>query len=215
MGDGPSFKAWKLPLMVFGIAVPITVGFVTEGPGLGLALGALAVAALLVLAARMRPDVPIEVARSPDDRHHVLIVAAEAVEDPSAVDDVVEALEGAEGEPDDVLVLAPARNTFLDHWATDLEPGRREAQRKLVLSVAALAAASIEARGKVGDSDLLQATEDALRSFPADEVILVTRDLDQDRDAQRLATEMRRRLRRPLTHVRAGSTGRTRSASAG
>jgi hypothetical protein len=206
MGDGPSFKAWKLPLIVFGIAVPITAGFVTEGPGLGLALGALAVAALLVLAARMR---------SPDDRHHVLIVAAEAVEDPSAVEDVVEALARVEGEPDDVLVLAPARNTFLDHWATDLEPGRREAQRKLVLSVAALAAASVEARGKVGDSDLLQATEDALRSFPADEVILVTRDLDEDRDAQKLATEMRRRLRRPLTHVRAGTPGRTRSASAG
>ena len=38
--------AWKLPFAVSGIALPIVAGFYVGGPGLGMAVGALAVAAL-------------------------------------------------------------------------------------------------------------------------------------------------------------------------
>jgi len=198
MGEGDfTFKPWMLPLVVMALTVPITVGMLTEGPGLGLALGGLAVASLIVIAVRMSPYEPIEVAASEDGCRHVLIVAGEAVDEPGAVEGVLDAIDRADSrEPDDVLVLAPAQSSFLDRWATDVRAARREAQRKLVLSVAALAAARLEARGRVGDSDLVQATEDALRSFPADEVILVG-----GRDSEQLVAELGARLRVPLTRV--------------
>ena len=41
-------------------------------------------------------------------------------------------------------------------------------------SLATLAAADLDARGEVGDSDPVQAVEDTLRSFPAQEVVFVT-----------------------------------------
>ena len=45
---------------------------------------------------------------------------------------------GIDGSRDlaEVMILAPARIGFLDRWASDLEPARREAQKALVISVA-------------------------------------------------------------------------------
>ena len=72
-----------------------------------------------------------------------------------------------------VLVLSPARSSRLDRWADDLERARFESQRVLTVSVATLAAAGIEAEGRVGDGDPLQAAEDTLRSYAATEVVVV------------------------------------------
>ena len=195
-------RSWALPLIVAAIVVPIAAGFLLKGPALGVALGALTVAALLVYAARLRPDEPIEVARSPDRRRRILVVASGPVDEPEAAQAVADvARDEARGEAAEVLVLAPARSRFLDRWASDLEPGRREAQRQLVLSVAALAAASVDARGRVGDDDLVQAVEDTLTSFPASEVILATGPRNSDPAGIRALEELRRRLDRPLRHL--------------
>jgi len=51
--------AWKLPLVVAALTLPIVAGFLTAGPALGVAVGALAILGLLVIAARMRPRGPI------------------------------------------------------------------------------------------------------------------------------------------------------------
>ncbi|MDX6634768.1 MAG: hypothetical protein QOF06_971 [Solirubrobacterales bacterium] len=99
------------------------------------------------------------------------------------------------GEPAKVMVLAPARIGFLDRWASDVEAARRDAQRRLVLSVAALAAAGVEAEARVGDEDLVQAVEDQLGSFPASEVILVSAAGQEDSAAAAAADELRSRLR--------------------
>jgi hypothetical protein len=197
-------KPWMLPLIVTAIAVPIVAGMAVGGAPLGLAIGALTVTALLVVAARMRPDEPIEVAASGNGRRHVLVVASEAVDDPRSAERVAEVVTEDGGQPPEVLVLAPARSRFLDRWASDLRPGREEAQRKLVLSVASLATAEVEARGRVGDDDLVQAVEDTLASFPATDVVLVTGSPEEDQAGARAASELRRRLDRPLRHVELG-----------
>jgi hypothetical protein len=57
-----------------------------------------------------------------------------------------------------------------------------------------LAKAGIAASARVGDEDLVQMTEDELRSFAADEVLLV------DDERGRAAAELRARLSVPL-HV--------------
>jgi hypothetical protein len=159
---------WKLPLIVAGLVVPIVGGFLVAGPGLGMALGALAVVALVTIAVRERPRGPIASAPAQDDRRHVLLVAVGAVEDPADVARIAAAagLDGANGEAE-VLVLVPARIGFLDRWASDIEGARHRAQQHLVATVAALAKAGIAAEARVGDEDVVQATEDQLQSYPA------------------------------------------------
>ena len=194
-------RTWMLPLIVVGLVLPGSLGMLIAGPGLGLAIGELCAAVVVVAAAMQRFDGPIEVARSADGRSHVLVATASAIDEPQLVEEVLAAC----GDRDaDLLILVPARAGTLSHWTSDLGPGRQQAQVALVHSIAALAAAGLDARGKVGDADLLQAIEDALRSFPADRVVLVTEDRARVRGQSRAAAELRRRLDVPLTQL-AGS----------
>jgi hypothetical protein len=194
-------KPWMLPLIVLALIVPITAAVLLGGPGAGFAAGAAVAAAILVIAARTRYDEPIEVARATDDRRRVLVVVTEPAADPRTVEAIVSAAgetrgSGAsEGEPE-VLVLAPALNRRLSHWLSDLRGARLRAQERLAVSLAALAAAHVEATGKVGDTDPVQAVEDTLASYPALEVIFVTGEGEE-----REVAEVRRRLDRPLRHL--------------
>jgi len=191
--------AWKLPLIVAALVVPIVAGFLVAGPGLGVAIGSIAVVSLVVVAARERPRGPIASAPAQDERRHVLLVAAGAVEDPADVVRIAAAagLNGADGEAE-VLVLVPARIGFLDRWASDVESARHRAQQHLVATVAALAKAGIAAEARVGDEDIVQATEDQLQSFPATEVVLASGVEDEDSEA---AAELRARLQAEFHHV--------------
>ena len=202
-------KPWTLPLIVAAIAVPLTAGFLLAGPALGVALGFLAVAVLVWVAVRQRPLGPIETAPARDDRRHLLIVLSRELDDPAAIERIAgthragEAASGAE-----VLILAPAKSRPLDRWATDLGPARAEAQRKLVLSVASLGKADVTAEAVVGDEGLVQAVEDRLREFPADEVILVTGPSDADPEGERAAAELAERLQQPFERVIEAGAGR-------
>jgi len=191
-------KAWMLPLIVIALVVPGSVGFIIAGPGLGLAIGGLAVAIVLLVAAAKKPDEQIEVADAADHRRRLLLVAIEPVDQPAAVESVREEARARADEDAEVLVLAPALNTPLSHWASDVGRSRLDAQRKLVLTVGALAAAEVEARGAVGDPDPLQAVEDTLRDFAADEVIVGLPEGEAMGDARTLVAELRRRLDLPV-----------------
>lgn len=192
---------WKLPLIVAALVVPIVAGFVLVGPALGMAMGALAVSALLVIAARQRPREPIGVVDG-DQRRHVLIVITGRVEEPAAVGEIVSAagLVGGGGDAE-VLVLSPARIGFLDRWASDVEGARRAAQENLVATVAALAKAGVTAEARVGDEDVVQAVEDQLRGFPASEVVLVSEGGEGSDGARAAAAELSSRLRAGFHHV--------------
>lgn len=190
---------WKLPLVVAVLVVPIVAGFLIAGPGLGVAVGAVAAVSLFVVAARERPRGPIASAPPPDDRRHVLLVAAGAVEDPADVARIAAAIRLDDNDGDaEVLVLVPARIGFLDRWASDVEDARHRAQQHLVATVAALAKAGIAAEARVGDEDIVQATEDQLQSYPATEVVLVSGAAENAGEA---AAELRSRLRADFHHV--------------
>jgi hypothetical protein len=196
---------WKLPLVVASIAVPVGLAFALGGPGVGVAIGAIAAVALLVVAVRQKPRGPIGAAQLQDGRRHVLVVVTCAVEEPSAIEEIARAV-GIEGEGSvavEVLVLAPARIGFLDRWASDVEGARRAAQRNLVATVAALAKAGIAAEARVGDEDVVQAVEDQLGSFPASEVVLVDA-AGGHGDAEASATELRERLRPEFRRILLG-----------
>ena len=73
-----------------------------------------------------------------------------------------------------MLAVCPALNSPLRHWASDEDGARAKAERRLGESLAALASAGVEARGEVGDADPVQAMDDALRTFGADEIVIST-----------------------------------------
>ena len=194
-------RAWTLPLIVFALIAPPIAAFMVAGPGLGLAVGAIVAATVIVLAARARFDEPIEVAPAQGNRYQLLAVALTAIESPAAAQAVAEATRSgaaATGRDEaEVLVLAPAVNTPIAHWLSDVDRARFDAQRRLALSVGTLTAAGLEARGQVGDSDPVQAVEDTLASFSAQELVFVT---NPGEWADEL-TEIRRRLDRPVRQL--------------
>ncbi|MGI9557356.1 MAG: hypothetical protein ACR2N5_05395 [Solirubrobacterales bacterium] len=203
-------RAWALPLVVLMIVLPGAGGFLVAGPALGMAGGALAATAVAVVAARARYDEPIEVASAGDDVYHLLVVVTTSV-DPQAATQIAarvhnEADRAGRDADDhvDVLVLAPVLNRGLTHWASDLGTALVRAQGRLVISLASLAAASVGGRGEIGDTDPLQATEDTLRTFPAQEVLLV----EEQGAGDRVRDELRRRLDRPLARLTVDSRER-------
>lgn len=201
------FAPWTLPLIVAAVIVPIVGAVLLGGPAAGFIAGATVAATIVVLAARARFDEPIEVAAPTDDRYHLLVVVTVPAAEPPAVEAIAGAAHGHRGgasereDAADVLVLAPALNPRLAHWLSDLRGARLAAQERLAVSLAALAAAHVEAHGRVGDTDPVQAIEDTLASYPAQEVIVVS----GEGEAEVEVGELRRRLDRPLSHVVAGS----------
>jgi ABC-type transport system involved in cytochrome bd biosynthesis fused ATPase/permease subunit len=197
--------AWKIPLVVAAIAVPIAVSFLTIGPALGMAVGALAAVAIVVIAAGQQPRGTIGGDEGAGVRR-VLVVVGDPLEDVAAVEEVA-AVVRTNGASE-VMVLAPARIGFLDRWASDVEAARRDAQQRLVISIASLAAAGVEAEARVGDEDVVQAVEDQLGSFPASEVILVSAGGEEDQAAAAAANELRSRLRAKFRWVATGPEAR-------
>ncbi|HEX5930020.1 MAG TPA: hypothetical protein VFY48_11585 [Solirubrobacterales bacterium] len=184
---------WKLPLVVAAIAVPVIASFAVS-PGLGLAAGALAAVGIVVVAARQRPREAIGAEVSGPQRCRFLIAIATPLEDPATIQEIA-AMVGRSAGGAEVLVLSPARIGFLDRWASDVEGARREAQRRLVITVAALARAGVSAEARVGDEDLVQAVEDQLESFAATTVVLVTGSPEEDEAGEVAAGELAKRLR--------------------
>lgn len=200
---------WKLPLFVSAIAVPTALAFLAGGPGVGVAAGALIAAGIVAVAVSQRPRGPIASAASRDARRHLLVVVSRPLEEPAAVQAIARAARGENPDADaEVLVLAPARAGFLDRWASDLEAARREAQRSLVITVAALAKAGVVAEARVGDEDLVQAVEDQLQSFPATEVVLATASAAEDPAAEEAARELDSRLEAEFHRLVLGAPAR-------
>jgi Universal stress protein family len=115
------------------------------------------------------PPEPVS-SRAGEGRHRILVVANETVAGRALRGEVVRRA----GDDADVLVVCPALNSPLRHWASDEDGARAEAERRLSESLAALAAAGVEARGEIGDADPVQAIDDALRTFGADEIVIST-----------------------------------------
>jgi hypothetical protein len=166
------FRPFAIPLIIAAICVPIVAAMATAGSfgaGLGMAVGAIAVTALIVFAARARPDRRLEVATSRDTGHRVLVVATA-----EATADSAQRIADLAGSAEDVRLVVPVPSHRLDRWLSAEDKARREAQGLLARSAGALVAAGLPVSGSVGDSDPAQALEDELHDFPADEVILLT-----------------------------------------
>jgi hypothetical protein len=144
----------------------------------------------------LRADVPRR--REGADRH-ILVIANETV----GGDELLALLRRkAEGVREQVLVVAPALNSPVRHWASDEDGARAQAQERLDASIARLAEAGVAADGEVGDGDPLQAMEDALRTFGADEIVISTHPEGRSNWLERnVVGAARDRFDVPITHV--------------
>ena len=84
-----------------------------------------------------------------------------------------------------VLVVTPARNqSALAFWMSDSDEAIAEATETEERSVDALRAEGVRAAGEVGESEPLLALQDALATFPADLVLLLSGDDELERAAR-------------------------------
>ena len=117
----------------------------------------------------------------PTSKTRVLIVATEAVVG-DAVADVLEPRLRGEAGTHEAFVVAPAiTGSALKHGMGDVDEARVEAQERLEESLGSLRGQGMDVAGSVGDSDPILAIQDALATFDADEIVLVTRPEDEAR----------------------------------
>jgi hypothetical protein len=125
--------------------------------------------------------------RSGTEEASVLVVALDA----STVD-----LSKAE-----VLVVAPALNSWLRHWVSDEDAARSRAQERVDAWLDCFERSGVHAQGRVGDADPLQAIADALPTFPADEIVIAGQSERSTRLADELVARARRRFGLPVVRA--------------
>lgn len=183
---------WR-PLIPALAIVPMFVGFVFFGAQAGVLIAGITLAAIIVVAVADRDDSAFEIAAAGADvPGGVLVVLLAPIEDPQAAGVVAAIGDPSRPEAGDrgLLALAPARGRLIDRWTDDLEDARFESQRTLTVSLATMAAAGIAAEGRVGDGDVVQATEDVLRGFAATEVVVVARSGEHERQIAELGRRL-------------------------
>jgi len=138
-------------------------------------------------------------ARTAEGERRILVIANETVGGETLRETIRQRSEGRRAQ---VLVVTPALNTPLKHWVSDGDQARDAAQGRLDRSLARLNDAGIEARGEIGDGEPLQAIEDALRTFGADEIIISTHPVGRSNWLEKgVVSDARERFAVPITHV--------------
>jgi universal stress protein family protein len=181
------------------IVIATAVGGRWWGLGVFVALSVLVLIWFFRREAREKPPASAPRARSAEDERRILVIANETVAG-RALREAVEA--AAEGYRANVLVVSPALNSPLRHWASDEDQARAAAEERLRRSIAELERLGISARGEVGDADPVQAIEDALRTFGADVIVISTHPEGRSNWLERgVVASARERFAVPITHV--------------
>jgi hypothetical protein len=195
-------EAYRFLLITIGYFAAIVLATLVGGRWVGLAVFAALTLVGLWWLLRRRPEAPVRTSpphRGSENERRILVIANETVGGETLLEEI---RRRAEGYEEQVLVVCPALNSPLRHWASDEDGARAAAQQRLGRSLARLAEAGIEARGEVGDSEPLQAIEDALRTFGADEVIISTHPEGRSNWLEKgVVAGARERFAVPITHV--------------
>lgn len=195
--EGEMFRL--VGVVVVGVVLIVIGAAIQTWVGAGVAIAVLILVAWWYGRKPSPGPPPVELPATPHATHRILVVANETVGGGTLRDELVRRASGRRSE---VLVVAPALNSVIRHWASD-EDGARDAARERVRdSVGRLAAAGLDVRGDIGDSEPLQAIEDALRTFGADEIVISTHPEGRSHWLEQgLVEEARTRFSCPITHV--------------
>jgi hypothetical protein len=199
--EGDVFRA--VVIVGIGAGAVIAVTLLTR-PAVGAALLAAEVGlgiGLLWRGAQGNLRGQAEVARHQDSTYRILVLANETVGGRALLAEIENRCKGRNSE---ILVVVPAlTSSRMEHWASDVDGAIKEAGERLEESLRRMADAGIKARGQVGDHHEPNASlEDALREFPADEVVISTHPPDRSKWLERGVVERaRREVPLPITHV--------------
>jgi len=142
----------------------------------------------------------VEVTRGGDGKHRLLVVANETVGGGELLNEIGERCRDRDCE---VLVVTPAlAGSRAAHWASEIDEAMELARQRMELSLIAIRELGLKGRGEIGDSDPNVAIEDALRTFPADEIVISTHPPERSRWLERGVVEQaREQIDLPITHV--------------
>jgi len=103
-----------------------------------------------------------------------------------------------------VLVVAPALNSWFRRWLSDEDGARRRAEERAAVVADRLEQSGAHAEGRAGDGDPLLAIADALSTFRADEIVIAAQPGRPSQIADELGSRARARFALPT--FRAGTT---------
>jgi hypothetical protein len=129
----------------------------------------------------------------------ILVIANQTCPCEMLVDEVAARVSTAQ---DEVLIIAPALNSRLRHWVSDIDGALARAHERVESAVAGMRVRGITARGQVGDANPLSAIEDALATFAATEIVIATYPPGQSNWLERrLIENATLRFDQPITHL--------------
>jgi len=196
-------EAYRFLLLTVGYFAAIVIATLAIDKWAGLAVFILLTLAGLGYVVRARRAEPprqrVPSRQGRENERRILVIANETVGGERLLQEIRRHSEGYEAH---VLVVTPALNTPLRHWASDEDNARAQAQERLSKSLARLREAGVDAKGEVGDGEPLQAIEDSLRLFGADEIVISTHPEGRSHWLEKgVVDQAKKRFAVPITHV--------------
>lgn len=132
--------------------------------------------------------------------HRILVISNRTCECPAVIDEVERCARVASGAV--VLLVAPAVNSRVKHLVSDTDAALADAQERVDNAIGQLAERGVSISGAVGDANPLQAIEDALTLFAADQLIVATHPPEHSHWLEKkLLDRASQRFGLPTTHV--------------
>jgi hypothetical protein len=198
--------AFRFTLIVGALLAPIALVGVIWSAGAALAVaGGLAIGLVIGLFV-LKEDEPKEkmllgrrLEDKDDGRYRILVVANETLSGRALRNEISARGHGGEAL---LMVVCPALNSKIKHWTNEEDEAREAARSRLQTLLSGLRGEGFDADGDIGDDDPVQAMEDGLRRFPADEVIISTHPRGRSNWLERDVVERaRERSDIKVTHV--------------
>lgn len=124
------------------------------------------------------------------------------VSEPVSGEALKHAIGALAAERAEVLVVAPALNSRTRFWVSDPDPAIERSEAVQEETVERMLEEGVDAAGDTGESDPVQAVQDALVTFPADVVVLFTH-AGGERNwlEEGVVDEVRQRFDGPVEHM--------------
>jgi hypothetical protein len=195
--------AFRFTLIVVALLAPVVVVAIAFNTGVALGVaGGLALGLVVGLFVLKRDEPRSKAALRPrpaDGTHRILVVANETLSGRALRSEISGHSHGGRTE---LRVVCPALNSKVKHWTNEEDEARAKAQERLQQLLAQLRGEGFDADGDIGDDDPVQAMEDALRRFPADEVIISTHPVGRSNWLEHdVVNRAQERFDLPVTHV--------------
>lgn len=124
------------------------------------------------------------------------------VSEPVSERDLAGAIGSEAAHDAEVLVVAPALTSRTRFLFSDVDAAIERAEKVASETVEQLEESGVDAAGDTGEPDPLQALEDALRTFPADELVLFTHaEGSRNWQEEGIVEEAEQRFEQPVRHV--------------